>query len=90
MNEFCEFSIGFDSEIEDICMYDEDVYTEGQIEEFLNRLIDENKIVVGERCEGTLEYHVDGIKVKTNTCMELGEDYDTDQWDEDEGFVEMI
>jgi len=89
MNTFCEFSVGFDSEIEDLNMYDEDVYSEEQITEFVNRLISENKILVGERCEGTLEYEVEGIRVKTNTCVDLGEDYDTDNWEEEE-FVEGL
>ena len=89
MNTFCELSIGFDNEIEDLHMYDEDVYSKSQMTEFVNRLISENKICVGERCEVILEYEVNGIRVKTNTCVELGEEWNDDMWEEEE-FVERL
>jgi hypothetical protein len=83
MNMICEFSVGFDNEIEEVSMYDEDIYTEGQMTDFINGLVRDHRIIVGERCEGSVNHdeNTNTLKVEYRYCSELGEDYDSDMWE---------
>jgi len=77
------FSIGVDKDIEFISIMDEDKdnITENEITNLLKGLLLQNKIVVGERCEGDIDITEEEITLTYRYCSELGEDYDTDVWD---------
>ena len=80
MNKEFDFSVDFDGEVEDVSSYTE--VTNTDCETFLKRLLTKKKIGLGERSEGNCKV-VDGIvKLDYKVCMELGEDYDTDVWDD--------
>jgi hypothetical protein len=82
MNTICDFSVGFDNEIEEVMMYDEDIYSEGDMTDFINGLVRNHRIVVGERCEGSVSLSDNNtLKVEYRYCSELGEDWDSDMWE---------
>ena len=81
MNIVCDFSISFDNEVEDVNLYNDD-FTEDQVTDFLNRIIDENKIPIGERCEGSISVDDDFIEVESKFCSNVGEDWGDDDWSE--------
>lgn len=83
MNQICEFSVGFDNEIEEVSMYDEDMYSEQQMIDFIKGLVRDHRIVVGERCEGEVIHDTttNTLKVQYRYCTEVGEDWDEDMWE---------
>ena len=82
MNEICEFSVGYDNEIEEVVMYEEEQITEEQMTEIINGLVRDHRIIVGERCEGSVYLTENNtLKVKYRYCSELGEDYHNDVWE---------
>jgi hypothetical protein len=88
MNTICDFSVGFDREIEEVSMYG-DNFTEEQMERFLNKIIEQKKIVIGERCEGNIYLSDDNgsIVVEYKYCLNVGEDWDSDEWIEDQELI---
>jgi hypothetical protein len=80
ISEFVISSIG--NEVEDITIYD-DNHTEDSIEKFLNKLIEEKKIIIGEKCEGTIEMDDTNIRIEYKWCSEVGEDWDSDVWEDE-------
>ena len=84
MDIVCDFSVGFDREIEDISMYGDDICTEEKITEFVERIVKEKKIRIGERCEGDISFDGDKVIVEYKYCSEVGEDWDSDEWEEDQ------
>ena len=80
MNKEFDFSVDFDGEVEDISSYTE--VTDTDCETFLKRLLTKKKIGLGERTEGNCKVEDGVVKLDYRVCMELGEDYDTDKWDD--------
>ena len=85
MNVVCDFSVGFDNEIEDISLYSP-LDSEKSLEKFLNRIIEEKKLRVGERCEGSIfvkdTERFDEIKIEYRWCSDVGEDWNDDVWND--------
>ena len=75
-----DFSVDFDGEVEDICSYTE--VTDTDCERLMKKILDKKKLGLGERSEGGCVVVNGVVKLDYKVCMELGEDYDTDQWDE--------
>ena len=75
-----DFSVDFDGEVEDISSYTE--VTDTDCETFLKRLLTKKKIGLGERTEGNCKVVNGVVKLDYRVCMELGEDYDSDVWDD--------
>lgn len=78
----CEFSIGFDNEIEDIDMYPDNHLSKKMIENMLNDCVNDNSLPVCERCVGTVSYdnRKNKIVIKSKSCVEVGEDWNKDKW----------
>ena len=87
-NIVCDFTIGFDKDIEDIVMYDEDGFTKEQMETFINKMIKEKQIVIGEKCEGSIfsedRNNVGVFIIEYKWCSEVGEDWDSDIWNDEQ------
>lgn len=83
MDIICDFSIGFDREIEDVSMY-EPQSSEG-VERFLQKIMEDDKIVIGERCEGSIEVDMKKriIKIEYRWCSDVGEDWNDDVWNDE-------
>jgi hypothetical protein len=73
-----DFSVDFDGEVEDISSYTEVTDTDCQL--FLNKILQKKKL--GERTEGNCKVENGVVKLNYRVCMELGEDYDSDDWDD--------
>lgn len=87
MDIVCDFSVsGLDNEVEDICMYDDEICTEKKMTEFVERIVKEKKIRIGERCEGDISFDGDKVIVEYKYCSQVGDDWDTDEWEEDQRF----
>jgi hypothetical protein len=82
MRKQCDFSIGFDNEIEEISMYPNNHLSKKMIENILNDCIDDNTLPVCERCEGSVHYETKGdrIVIRSKSCVEVGEDWNKDKW----------
>jgi hypothetical protein len=80
ISEFVISSIG--NEVEDITMYD-DVITEDKVKTFLEKLIGDKKIIIGEKCEGSIEMDDTNIRIEYKWCSEVGEDWDSDVWEDE-------
>jgi hypothetical protein len=89
----CEFSVGYDKEIEEVVMYDEENFTEERMTEFIEKMIREKQLRVGERCEGSIYSEsrsdvIGGIMrndievfiVEYRWCKNVGEDWKDDSW----------
>lgn len=83
MDLICDFSIGFDNDVEDVSFYNDD-FTEEQITEFLEKIVRDKLITVGERCEGTISVSHDTINIESRWCSDLGEDWHDDSWEDEE------
>ena len=82
MNNIFDFSVGFDKEIEDIVPWTDDVDEQGG-EEFINRIIRERKLIVGERSEGSVSVDDHLIRVEYKWCSNVGEDWNDDSWNDE-------
>lgn len=74
-----DFSISFDGDIEDLSP------TEGTMIEctsVLKTLIKKNLISIGERSEGTVRIENKVIHLEYRVCVNVGEDWDSDEWDD--------
>jgi hypothetical protein len=74
-----DFSVGFDKKIEDISRYDENIPHE-VYDEFLQKIIDKKKIIIGERSEGYIKVKNDIVKIDYRWCSNIGEDWNSDVW----------
>jgi len=85
----CEFSIGFDNEIEDIDMYPSNHLSKRMIRNMLNDCVNDKSLPVCERCIGTVSYETktDRIVIKSKSCVEVGEDWNKDKWSKNETIV---
>lgn len=74
-----------DMKVEDSESYVDNITSE-QIEEFINDHMDRTPLGkrVGERCEGNIYMNEDSIKLESRSCVELGEDWDSDVWEEND------
>ena len=87
----CDFSVsGLDREIEEIVMYDNENFTEEKMTEVVEKMVKEKMIKVGERCEGTIEVELGVFYVEYKFCTEVGEDWDTDEWEEREFEINIL
>lgn len=81
-----DFSVGFDGEIEYTSGFDSET-GEGILEEItdviLQKVLDKNKLTIGERCEGTLTSRNDIIRIECRWCSDVGEDWNDDVWEDD-------
>jgi len=84
MNTVCDFSIGFDNEIEDIDMYPDPHLSKRMVRNMLNDLVSDGTIVVRERTTGSVTYDVttDRVSVESKSCVEVGEDWNDDNWED--------
>lgn len=89
MKHQCDFSIGFDREIEDISMYPDNHLSKKMCENMLNDSVSDNSLFVGERCEGTISYDVrnNRVVISSKSCTEVGEDWDSDNWNENNDII---
>ena len=78
----CEFSVGFDNEIEDIEMYPNNHLSKRMIRNMLNDLVGDHSLPVCERCEGSVYYdnNKNEVSIKSKSCVEVGEDWNKDKW----------
>lgn len=82
MDLVSDFTIDSQREVEDLVIYDDD-YNEPELTDFLKKVLDENLISVGEKCEGSIEVDDTDIRIEYRFCSELGEDWDSDVWEDD-------
>jgi len=96
MNIICDFSVGFDNEIEDVSMYNE--MSKELVTSLIEKLVHDKKIIVGERSEGTVYVNHDKkrlyrtgtmIKVEYRWCESLGEEEIDDVWNDEEFEIEI-
>ena len=81
-----EFQLDNDGELEDLSIWEGDT-TETECKSIVQRMKDGKKIGYGERTEGTVEIENDHIVYTERVCMELGEDWEQDNWsDETQNF----
>ena len=80
MNMEFDFSVDNDGEVEDISSYTE--VTDTDCQTFMNKILRNKKLGLGERSEGNCKVENGIVKLDYRVCMELGEDYDTDQWED--------
>jgi hypothetical protein len=78
----CDFSIGFDNEIEDIEMYPDNHLSKRMIRNILNDCVSDHSLPVCERCTGSILYDSKNneVIIKSKSCVEVGEDWDKDKW----------
>ena len=78
----CDFSIGFDNEIEDIDMYPSNHLSKRMIQNILNDCVSDKSLPVGERCTGSVSFDMGkniGF-ITSKCCVEVGEDWNKDKW----------
>ena len=82
-----DFSVGFDNEVEDVSLYFPNQDTEKTYTDFLNTLISDKKMVVGERCQGSISIkgvsRFDVVRVEYRWCESLGEEEIDDIWNDE-------
>ena len=90
MNDFmtvCDFSVGYDNEVEDVSLYFPNQDTVSEFTDLLNILISDKKMVVGERCEGSVSIksvsRYDQLCVEYRWCENLGEEEIDDVWNDE-------
>jgi len=82
MNNIFDFSVGFDNEIEEIVPWTDD-HDEDSGENFINRIVREKKLIVGERSSGSVSVDDHFIKVEYKWCSNVGEDWNDDTWNDE-------
>jgi hypothetical protein len=82
-----DFSVGFDNEVEDVSLYFPNQDTPKEFKDFLDILIHDKKIIVGERCEGSISIkevtRFDQVCVEYRWCESLGENEWDDIWNDE-------
>lgn len=85
------FSLDSDYEVEEISNEENITYDES--EEIVNRLVNSGEIYIGERTEGSVTFDDSVTPIVYNVdyryCSELGEDWDTDKWEELDVHVQL-
>jgi len=79
----CDFSIGFDNEIEDIDIYIPNNHlSKRMIRNMLNDCVTDKSLSVCERCVGSVYYDSKNREsvIKSKCCVQVGEDWNTDKW----------
>lgn len=79
-----DFSVMYDGTIEDIVRWDETDLPRELYEEVVEKLIEKKKITIGERSEGQIIIENDIMKIDYRWCSRLGEDWDSDVWEDEE------
>lgn len=82
MKNIFDFSVGFDNEIEEVVPWTGE-FSEETGEGFINELLGRGKLIVGERCEGSVSISEDTIRIEYRWCSNVGEDWNTDEWIEE-------
>ena len=77
-----EFSVSNDGDVESVDSLDK--VTQTECDDLMKELLKKNKIVLGERSEGTISVVNDVIKLTYRVCTELGEDWNTDVWEDED------
>jgi len=77
-----EFSVDNDGEIEELTK-DFEVVNDVDSEMLIKSLVKNTKIYIGERSEGNVTVENDIVKLDYKYCSELGDDWNTDVWDEE-------
>ena len=80
MNMEFDFSVDVDGEIEEVSSYTE--VTDTDCEQVMEKILNKKKLGLGERSEGNCIVVDEIVKLDYKVCMELGDDYDTDVWDD--------
>ena len=75
-----DFSVDTDGDIEEVSPYTDT--TEIDCTTVMNRILGGKKLGLGERTEGNCVVENDIVKLDYRVCTELGEDWDTDVWDD--------
>lgn len=75
-----DFSVDVDGDIEYTSPYNDS--TEPECNEVLQKLLDKDLIQLGERTEGFINIERGMIKLDYRVCTELGDDWDTDVWED--------
>ena len=75
-----EFTVDNNGEIEDILIYSETMEVDCRV--LMNRVLKGKKLGLGEKSEGMCEVEDDVVKLHYRVCTELGEDWDSDKWDD--------
>ena len=75
-----EFSVDNNGEIEEIELYSETM--EVDCRSLMTRILKGKKLGLGERSEGMCDVIDDVVKLHYRVCTELGDDWETDKWEE--------
>ena len=75
-----DFSISFDGEIEYVSPYNDSTSIDCEV--ILKKLLEKKLIDLGERSEGNVVIEDDIIILDYRVCVNLGEDWDSDEWDD--------
>ena len=79
-----EFSVDTDGEIEYIDIHEkEEEITKDQITELIKKVIDCNQLIIGERSTGNIDITEETISFDYRYCSDVGEDWDTDIWNDE-------
>ena len=89
-NLVCDFSVGFDNEIEEIVMYDDVNFTEEKMTEVVEKMVKDRRICVGERCEGSIYCDMGIYGVEYKWCSEIGEDWGSDEWNNEKFEINIL
>ena len=82
-----DFSVGFDEEIEYVSPYGDE--TETECEEFLQSLLDDGEIEIGERSEGNIKIENNVVTLSYRVCTNVGEDWNDDNWEDVEQKIHL-
>ncbi len=82
MEIISDFSIEYDNDV-DVSLYDNN-FDEDDIKGFLEKVIYDKLITVGERCEGSISVDHDTINIEYRWCSDLGENWNDDIWVDEE------
>jgi hypothetical protein len=84
MEMICDFSIGIDNGIEkNVFLYD-NRFTEDEIMEFLENVIHDKLITIGEWCEGTISDSSDTIIIQSRWCSNYQKSWSDSVWTNEE------
>ncbi len=78
-----EFTLDYDGEVEDLDIWDGDT-TEVECEGIIDKMKEKKVIGFGERTEGVVKIRNGQVEYNERVCMELGEDWDSDNWTEED------
>jgi len=81
-DNFIEFSLDYMGDCEYVEMNGNDINEERNIVKLIKRLVKYNNIFLGERTEGTIKITDEFITLDYKVCVEVGEDWDSDVYEE--------